>query len=120
MALVVILVVVCVYISAVIPWLDRLTLMKRTFFCITNKRVLTFVNDRTPVALNRAGLKFRIAEGENGCSHIAFGTALKLKPGRFRMATIVPPTDKSATIPTGTVFYNIKAAGEAASIISNL
>lgn len=116
--LVLIIVLACVYIFVIIPVMDRFTLMNRTFFCVTNKRVLVFVSDRAPISLNRAGLNFSIINGENGCSHIAFGAAAKMRSHRLRIGTITPPTSEKGDTPIGAVFYNIKNAAEVTNLFS--
>lgn len=118
--LVVLLVLACVYIFVIIPYMDRFSLMKRTFFCVTNKRVMVFVSDRTPTLLNRAGLKYSLISAENGCTHVAFGAAAGMKPHRLRVATITPPTDDTAKNAVGAVFYNIKNAEELTNILSGV
>ena len=118
--LVVILVLACIYIFVIIPYMDRFSLMKRTFFCVTNKRVMVFVSDRTPTLLNRAGLKHNLISAENGCAHIAFGTATSIKPHRLRVSTITPPTDDTAKNAVGAVFYNIKNAEELTNLLSGV
>ena len=118
--LVAVLVLACIYIFVVIPLMDRFSLMKRTFFCVTNKRILVFVSDRAPTTLNRSGLKLSLVNAENGCAHIAFGSATKLKPYRLRIGTITPPTDDSGNVTTGAVFYNIKDTVEVTNLFSGI
>lgn len=118
--LVIVLILACIYIFAIIPYMDRFSLMKRTFFCVTNKRVLVFVSDRAPTLLNRAGLKYSLISAENGCTHVAFGAATKMKPHRLRVGTITPPTDDTAKNAVGAVFYNIKNAEELTNLLSGV
>ena len=120
MILLAVLILACIYIFVVMPLMDRLTLMKRTFFCITSKRALVFVNERAPIALNRAGLKLKLTNAENGCFHIALGAATRIKPYRLRSSTITPPTDDRGNITTGAVFYSIKDAVEVTNLLSRI
>lgn len=118
--LVLIAILACIYIFVVIPYMDRFSLMKRTFFCVTNKRVLVFVSDRTPTMLNRTGLKYNLVAAENGCTHVAFGTAAAMKPYRLRVGTITPPADDTTKNAVGAVFYNIKGVDELSNILSGV
>lgn len=118
--LVIIAILACIYIFVIIPCMDRFSLMKRAFFCVTNKRVMVFVSDRTPTLLNRTGLKYNLVAAENGCTHVAFGAASVMKHHRLRVGTITPPTDDTAKNAVGAVFYNIKDAEDLANILSGV
>lgn len=113
------LVLVCAYIFVGLPLTEWNSLSKRAFFCITNKRVMTFVGDREVVLLNRSGLKVRVVDGENGCSHIALGAAANLKPSRLRVTALNPVKDDNLVYATGTVFYSIKDAKEVVRLLSD-
>ncbi len=103
----ILIVIVFAYVAVLMPLLDRKSLQKAAY-CVTNKRVMVFMGDRPAVALNRAELRSRRVPAGGGCVHVLFGAAVDIKPSKYRITTIVPITDSTGNIPTGTIFYNVK------------
>lgn len=104
----VIIVLLFTYVGFFMPIIDRRTILRRTIYYVTSKRVITVVGDKSPYVLNRTGLKAEFIDSGNGCIHGLFGSAVGTKPGKCRLATLAPKTDDTGDLPTGVVFYNIR------------
>lgn len=96
------------YLFVFLPFKDRNTLMKESLYCVTSKRVLSFISDRPVIALNRAGLMMKMVDVGDGCFHVTFGSAVRMKPSHLREAAFMAPSDDETKVVTGAVFYHVK------------
>lgn len=88
------------------PITDRRNIIKKVFYCITDKRVLVSVGNRDLYELNRNGLKASFTESTNGCVHVALGSCSDMGEKKFRVKALAPKRGQ-ADVVTGFVMYNV-------------
>lgn len=93
------------------PAMDRSNLIKRTVYCITDKRVILGAGNDV-FDISRSGLKTRIVDAGNGNVHVALGKCVETAENKYRVASLAPQRGKGDMV-TGFVMYNVdKCVGD--------
>lgn len=91
------------------PFMDKSALVKKSGYCITDKRVLTCIGNRDVYDLARNGLKVSFTEAENGCIHAALGSCAGMAEAKLRAKALSPKRGQGDGV-TGFVLYNVESA----------
>lgn len=93
------------------PSMDRNNLIKKTVYCITDKRVILGAGNDV-FDISRSGLKAKIVDAGNGNVHVALGKCVETAENKYRVASLAPQRGKGDMV-TGFVMYNVdKCVGD--------
>ena len=91
------------------PFLDKKCLEQKSFYAVTNYRVITMVKDEILFMSIDKNLKAAVEQEENGCGNLCFGEAIGKSPRKSRALAVVGLRGGEARqLTEGLMFYHVE------------